>query len=133
MGGNGVAGIGIVFVIVFPIGFGQCFPVKGVNVIGVGGTVFPDVTGIGFFAAGAVGEEEVVLLAEGIEFARQVILPGDIVAVIFVTLDVFGCAIEFTAFFDAREFAAGIADKGKLFVRRGVDVIQFAVKVPMVV
>ena len=62
MGGNDAAGIGIVFVIVFPIGFGQCFPVKGVNVIGVSSAVFPDVTGIGFFAAGAVGEEEVVPL-----------------------------------------------------------------------
>lgn len=133
MGGNYPTGVGVIFVIVCPIGFGECFPVEGVDVVGMGSAVFPNVTGIGFFAAGAVGEEEVVLLAKGIEFTAEGILPGDVVATIFITLDVFAGTRQFAVFFNAGKFATGIADEGKLFIRFSVNVIQFAVEIPIIV
>jgi hypothetical protein len=46
-----------------------------------------------------VGKEQVVLLAKGIEFTAEGILPGDVVATIFITLDVFAGTRQFAIFF----------------------------------
>lgn len=46
-----------------------------------------------------VGKEQVVLLAKGIEFTAEGILPGDVVATIFITLDVFVGTRQFAIFF----------------------------------
>lgn len=43
MGGNYPTGVGVIFVIVCPIGFGECFPVEGVDVVGMGSAVFLNV------------------------------------------------------------------------------------------
>lgn len=80
-----------------------------------------------------VGKEQVVLLAKGIEFTAEGILPGDVVATIFITLDVFAGTRQFAIFFNAGKFATGIADEGKLFIVFGVNVIQFAVEIPIIV
>ena len=80
-----------------------------------------------------VGKEQVVLLAKGIEFTAEGILPGDVVATIFITLDVFAGTRQFAVFFNAGKFATGIADEGKLFIRFSVNVIQFAVEIPIIV
>ena len=80
-----------------------------------------------------VGKEQVVLLAKGIEFTAEGILPSDVVALIFVTLNVFAGTRQFAVFFNAGKFATGIADEGKLFIGFGVNVIQFAVEIPMVI
>ena len=49
-----------------------------------------------------VGKEQVVLLTKGIEFTAKGILPGDVVATIFITLDVFAGTRQFTIFFQRR-------------------------------
>ena len=46
-----------------------------------------------------VGKEQVVLLTKGIEFTAEGILPGDVVATIFITLDVFAGTRQFAIFF----------------------------------
>ena len=102
MSGNYPTGVGVIFVIVCPIGFGECFPVEGVDVVGMGSVVFPNVMWIRFFATGMVGKEQVVLLAKGIEFTAEGILPGDVVATIFITLDVFAGTRQFAIFFQRR-------------------------------
>lgn len=80
-----------------------------------------------------VGKEQVVLLAKGIEFTAEGILPSDVVALIFVTLNVFAGTRQFAVFFNAGKFATGITDEGKLFIGFSVDVIQFAVEIPIIV
>ena len=49
-----------------------------------------------------VGKEQVVLLAKGIEFTAEGILPSDVVALIFVTLNVFAGTRQFAIFFQHR-------------------------------
>ena len=45
-----------------------------------------------------VGKEQVVLLAKDIEFTAEGILPSDVVALIFVTLNVFAGTRQFAVF-----------------------------------